>query len=406
MEYFDARNECGKMLKREPRTKNQNSKNDMNRLCQNSLSFPHGLVMALSLTLVSCIGEKAVVQNPADVVIIPDANLVASFDLAATQNAPIYMSLLGLNREDIAAAQLLSNASGQMEMLSNIAMETLGITEKDVSRVTMSAKMDEPLGMDLEEGSADSPDAALAMLLNRQERLEKAEIAIGLEVSKSITVDQLEAFFNAIPTENEDALKMKRANLSGNDCLVMRTTDGESYLTVVSKGRVILGGTRKGIENAVQRANNPVPLGTALAAGGMPSGKTPDWFISMILSDAMKAEMAASQSFTTNGKGMEAVLASCFEGMHGATIAAEVGDKIDLKVHVKLASEEKADRLVGVIDSTAIALLKLAVSMLSEGRPMPILDTIATSHTGDTANLELSLTEEDLDALNTGPESQ
>jgi len=37
---------------------------------------------------------------------------------------------------------------------------------------------------------------------------------------------------------------------------------------------------------------------------------------------------------------------------------------------------------------------------------MPILDTIATSHTGDTANLELSLTEEDLDALNTGPESQ
>ena len=127
---------------------------------------------------------------------------------------------------------------------------------------------------------------------------------------------------------------------------------------------------------------------------------------SMILSDAMKAEMAASQSFTTNGKGMEAVLASCFEGMHGATIAAEVGDKIDLKVHVKLASEEKADRLVGVIDSTAIALLKLAVSMLSEGRPMPILDTIATSHTGDTAKLELSLTEEDLDALNTGPESQ
>jgi hypothetical protein len=59
---------------------------------------------------------------------------------------------------------------------------------------------------------------------------------------------------------------------------------------------------------------------------------------------------------------------------------------------------------VGVLDNTAIALLKLAVSMLSEGQPMPILDTIATSHTGDTARLELSLTEEDLDALNTAPE--
>ena len=61
---------------------------------------------------------------------------------------------------------------------------------------------------------------------------------------------------------------------------------------------------------------------------------------------------------------------------------------------------------MGVLDNTSITLLKLAVSTLSEGQPMPILETIATSHTGDTARLEISLTEEDLDALNTAPESQ
>lgn len=334
-------------------------------------------------------GRSAKGKASSEAAIIPGANLVVSMDLAAARNSAMYQKIKALQEEDAADAVPGAEAVEEIEEMAEMAKEILGLKEDDLVRVTFSGKL---LGDSL-DGVQEDID-------------ENVEAAIGIELKTAVELDQIEKFLNAAAEKDGKTMNITRETVGGANALVVDEGDGDDpmYVATVSKGKIVLGGTRDGLANAVKRAAKPVKMASAMEGSGMPSGTAPQMFLAIILSDAMKAEIGEKITTAEAEEGMAANFAKCFKGMNGATLGIGMTDAVDLAVYVNLASEEQATTLKSLFENTALSGLKMGVTMMTGGQPMPMLESITTQVTGPVASLNLKVTEADIDLIKAAAE--
>lgn len=346
-------------------------------------------LLALPGLLAGCGGKKAA-QGSSDAAVIPGANVVMSFDIATARKSAMYGKIKALQDEQGAAVPGALAIKG-MDETAQMASEILGLGDEDVVRATFSAKL---LGENM---------AAIEEDLD-----ENLEFAVGIEVAKPVSLDQVEAFVKAVVAKQEKPLNITRAKLAGGDALMLDEGDDDDHICLVLQagGKLVLGGTKSGVENAIARAAKPAPLAKAVVGSGLPEGRKPMWFMSLVLSDSMKAELNEKTAAPADGNPMQANLAKCFQNMSGAALTVDMAETLDLAVYAKLASAENATMLKGLFDNMAMPAVKMGATMLTGGQPLPLLDSMATSSTGDTASLKLSVTTADLDTLGAAAKAQ
>ncbi len=340
-------------------------------------------VLAMAMLVVGCgrgKGEKSA-RMSADLAVMPGANLVLNVDLQGARQAAIYQAVAGLGRDDLPAAEAIE----EMERLASLAQQHLGLGEGDVLRLLVA-------GRSLNDDFEAMVDAPLA----------NAELAIGLQLAKPVTLDQLATFIEAAARENGEALALARSTVSGVAVLQVNSDEEDAplFLAAVGDGKVLLGGTRSGLENALARAaGKPVAVGAMQTATGQPAGSVPHFLLALALSQTMRQALDAELARMAVGNPMGATLAKSLRGLSGAAVRIDFGDQMAIGLHAKLGSAEQAEMLRNVLDNMVLSGLKMFMSMAAGGQPLPVIETMQAVADADTARLTLALTLVDVATL-------
>ncbi|MFO7822257.1 MAG: hypothetical protein R6V56_09430 [Lentisphaeria bacterium] len=321
------------------------------------------LVSAAVIAATGCGKKKADVD--AGIAVIPDADLVVMTDMAAMREAPIYKRLEAFGEEQ----EKLNASNPQADKMKKLGEELKNITglkDEDFQIFVLSAALE---GLD--------PDAK-----GYAEIADKLNGVMAVGIAKPVTLDQLEEAAKKATEENEEVeVETSRRDYKGNQILVLTNSkeDKKAPIAVATAadGKVIVIGSMLGAKGALDRAESG-DINAASQALGLGKDQQPQMAVRFDLTEAMQKEMQQQKPQTQPGNPM-AGAAAAFKGLEQVKAYVTMGKNMDVLLAMAVGSEDDAKAAKNVLDNQVIGMIRMGMSMLAGGQPMPLLESLKTA---------------------------
>jgi hypothetical protein len=343
-----------------------------------------GIIAVLACVLFVCGCGDAIPRKSGDVTaeiaIIPEANMIIKTDYAAIHKSEFNRKIQEFSEEKLAIPGFDTDST--MDEINTLIEETLGLKSDDILSIIGSAKI---LGDSLDVFDDFHPDSV--------------ELVAAFQLGKALTLDQLRAFFEAVAKQGEVPVVILTGSVGGVDCLIVGDGDPDEsiYLSLSSDRKLLLAGTRNGVTNALNRAATPVSLGHALANTGVPVRELPSSVVSFVLSDAMRTEL--NQELSNASDEIEQTIAESLRNMKAVTLGVNLDKTAEMTLYVNLASPESAEILKNLAQNMLLPSIRMGATLITQGKSLPVLNTLKTDASGTVASMSLELSIEDIEIL-------
>lgn len=368
--------------------------------CRTSLTAV-GLT-ALVVALGCSCGESNAAVNT-DVAIVPDANVVLKADVQGMQAAPIHTKM-----EAIREAQESSLPTKDVERMRELAQETLGLEKDDIHKMVFSADLS---GIDFDADEPPNPSTL--------------DLAAAVTVKNAVTLDNIRAYLEAQAAEEEKEVIIEEKTYNGTPILYVQEAENKDAdgadlqggpdlpkfrlgIAVQNKGELILAGTEKGLQGALDRAQGKGKSAESesLARTHKQIPEDAQTYLVFVPTENMLAKFQEQvdqpAKMAEQGQGGNPMMAQSMRslaGMKGAGFSMVLDDAVNLALMLSVASDESAAQLKTMMDSMVIGSLKMMAMQFSGGKGMPMTDTIELVQNGSDLTLKVSVSEEDMQTV-------
>lgn len=358
-----------------------------------------GLTAAVVALGCSC-GKSSNAAVNADVAIVPDANVVVKSDIAGMREAPIHAKM-----EEIRDAEESSLAKDEVERMSTLAQEKLGLEEDDILKMVLSADLSE-----IDFAAAEPPNPSTL------------EMAASVVVGKPVTMAKIRTYLEEQAATKDQKIQIEEKTYNGTPVLyVQEQEDTDTADTAMqsrpdlpkfrlgialqNKGELILAGTEKGLRGALDRAQGKGKSAESKAMARtrkqIPEGAQS--YLLFLPTENMLAKLQEQvdqqAKMAEQGEGGNAMMVQSLSnlvGMKGSGISMVMDDAVNLALMLSVASDESAAQLKTMLDSMVIGSLKMMAMQFSGGEGMAMTDTIELVQSGSNLTLKVSINEEDM----------
>jgi len=244
----------------------------------------------------------------------------------------------------------------------------------------------------------DITDFALAVsgLENVQTNPSALKISGGIFATKPVTADQVVAAAKLIADQSGESLELTVTPGDGADFIAFPSDPNapEIHAAVVTgdSSTIVFFGDLDSVNAALARQTGSVPAGLSEASAGLVP-RQQGW-ISIILPESFRAQLA----------GMTAQMEQMMPGLSKANSLSSIGvgmksaDSLDIAVGLNLGSTEDAAAVEAILNNQLISFAKMMLSSATS-EPLPLLNSLSATHSGDRAALSMVLTLKDMEIL-------
>lgn len=244
----------------------------------------------------------------------------------------------------------------------------------------------------------DITDFALAMsgLENVQTDPSLLKISGAVFATEPVTTDQVVAAAELIAEQNGQSVELTVTPGEGADFIAFPKEPGapEIHAAVVTgdASTVVFFGDLESVEASLARESGSVPAALEAASAGLIEGQ--QGWISVVLPESMRAQLAGT---TAQMEQMMPGLSKA-NSLQSVGIAMKTADSLDMAVGFNLGSEADAAAIESLLNNRVISFAKLMLGG-NTPEPLPLLNSLSASHSGDRAVLSLVLTLKDIELL-------
>lgn len=331
--------------------------------------------------------------------IVPDADFLVTVDAVGWRQAPIQATFEAIQAE-MAAKAATGNPAGppqaRIDARVNQLLETLGIAKDDLVAMVFSARV---RGLDALEGSRKTPQLAFQQL----------GLVMAFRVAKPVSIAKVRLALGNAAAEGGMELMFEKGDYHGATTLSVVRPDQPGKTSWMPSAFMValLDGDTAGyiggdadVKAALDRFSTSAPAAftTALKTaqdGTVPGALTRLFFIPSDTLRANARENAAKMQAQNPmfGGAMQAVA-----GLQNVTLGAKGSDRISLQVAGSFASAQDALQMKTMLDAMLLGMGKMML-MQAVGRPIPLIESLASRQDGATTSITADLTEEDCRAL-------
>ena len=318
-------------------------------------------------------------------VIMPDADLMIQIKLASIRQSPIFKAITQLKEEQKqkGSAKEVAGIDKTDKTIEDLRQIT-GLDYSDFLLLVATADLD-GVGLDT------PPDPSTLNAL------------VAVELAKELPVDKLETGLKAFVTtqakdEGKPAPTVSRVSHGDTDMIQVKEAGKEDLtcLALTNADKVLLVGPKAAVEGALDRyksGHNTSPGSLFPSSVGKAVGRSSFYILLKPTAD-MLTKMESKEGDAPNpAKQMVAQLKALGLGLN-------FGDSLNLALVGAFPTAETANQASMMIDAQAISGIKMMLSMMTGGQPLPML---ATMKTGAVKNgmvwFTMALSQADLDGL-------
>lgn len=311
-----------------------------------------------------------------DAAIVPGADVVARFDLDAIRAAPIH------------AAMKQQEAGSPMPGFWKPFWTATGITQDDLSGMIIAVDLD-PLDL-----SQPTPDSSLDTL----------QAVMALQLSKSITLDQLKAGIAAMDPMGQ----RQPTEVTVNDIPALKSEDG-GLVCLQGDGRYIfLSPNEASLTEALDRfkKGRVEALSTSMDAAMQALPGTPQIRAVVVLTEELQAKLKdayqKNQSKASADLGASMILGMTSPLMDLKSLGLGVSCAADLALNLGgvFNKPESALQMKSTLDM-AVGMMMMAAQEQAQGQGNSLAQALKVTQSENLLNLSLTLTQADLNLLQT-----
>jgi len=227
---------------------------------------------------------------------------------------------------------------------------------------------------------------------------ENVGFCIAVYVNKPVTADQIaEAIHTIVSEEDPDAEPLNVVSGERADFIELIPTDNAPVMKIgvmtSSGSTTVFFGDEESIEESVARSIADIPSRLLDPSAGLIAGE--QGWISIIVPDSFKDELtaAAQQGAMMLGQGVMAL-----ETLQSIGVAARASDQLDIAIGLNLGDSDSASQIQSVLENSVISTARMLLAGQTS-QPLPLLQSLTATQSGNRATLSLSLTLKDFEIL-------
>ncbi len=304
---------------------------------------------------------------------LPNAEVALYSDAAAVNATPFGAEMKKL--QDVFKNLAKTGGADASKLMDDTFLKELGLEEKDVISFAGSFKGIESV---MQGGK---PEVALALQLGKKIDGAKLMELIKKQLAESApeaTVTEI-----TVGTSKVYAIKPSKQDAEAPDFHVFVSSDLPKTL--------VLAGTPEGLKAAM--ANDKGAVGANLKAPLAQHG-TPQMWLSVVLPEAVKAQLAAATAGNPMGPG-----SNQFGTAQSLALSATCGTDLKVKLSVDFAKPEAASLAKTMLETMVIPMAKMQLADPQTGAAPSWTNGLSVASVGNTAVFTIAMTSKDVEGL-------
>lgn len=223
-----------------------------------------------------------------------------------------------------------------------------------------------------------------------------AKISGALFAVKPVSAEQVVEAIEYMASQNDETVELKLTVGEGADYIEFPKEEDapEMYAAIVTgdSSTTAFFGDRDSVEAALARDSGSVPEKLKAPSEGLVEGQ--QGWVSFILPQSFKDQLPG---LVAQGEQM-APGVSKISSLQSVGVGVRAEDAMRIAIGMNLGSPEDAETITGVLNNQLISFAKMMLAGNSP-EPLPLLESLAASQSGDRSVLSLSITPKDIELL-------